>query len=251
MPFAHQDLAESQKLDFDDDTAELQKLVDAKYKKIAEKKNRDRLKAEKKKEQERKRRKEEAQRAYEEAKNTPSGGGYGFPGGFPGSRWALQRPTSFNLAGIDPSMLSGIMSDPELMQAFQDPRMAQVMQDIMANPGNIAKYQSDPEVMGLINKVMGAFSKGLPLSMQGDEAVSDACYGGLFKSIRLGTQHRTRSAAFVGHVIFCSAATCWRRCKATENRQVRSSFNKYPSCNCSPHGFISFHCNLHWHFCPG
>ncbi|CAK9074839.1 unnamed protein product, partial [Durusdinium trenchii] len=163
---AHQDLAESQKLDFDDDTAELQKFVDAKYKKIAERKNRERIKAEKKKEQERKRRKEEAQRAYEEAKKNPDGDGYG---GFPG------------FPGIDPSMLSGIMSDPELMQAFSDPKMAAAMQDIMSNPGNIAKYQNDPDVMNLINKVMGAFSKhgGMPGGMPGGMGGMPGGMGGM------------------------------------------------------------------------
>merc|ERR1719343_1783174 len=59
--------------------------------------------------------------------------------------------------GIDPSMLQGLMSDPELMQAFSNPKFAAAMQDIMSNPGNIGKYQSDPEVMALMQKVMGKF----------------------------------------------------------------------------------------------
>ena len=32
------------------------------------------------------------------------------------------------------------------------------LQDIMSNPGNIAKYQNDPDVMNLINKVGSAGS---------------------------------------------------------------------------------------------
>mmetsp|Transcript_73860 Transcript_73860/g.90675 ORF Transcript_73860/g.90675 Transcript_73860/m.90675 type:complete len:91 (-) Transcript_73860:158-430(-) len=66
------------------------------------------------------------------------------------------------------------MSDPELMKAFSDPKMAAAMQDIMSNPGNIGKYQNDPDVMNLINKVMGAFGKhggmpgGMPGGMGGD-----------------------------------------------------------------------------------
>jgi len=48
------------------------------------------------------------------------------------------------------------MSDPELMAAFSNPKMMAAMQDIMSNPGNISKYQSDPEIMNLMNKVMGS-----------------------------------------------------------------------------------------------
>merc|ERR1712039_334858 len=86
-------------------------------------------------------------KAYEEQKAAEEMGG-GFPGmggmgGMPG--------------GIDPSMLSGLMSDPELMAAFSNPKMMAAMQDIMSNPGNIGKYQSDPEVMAVMQKVMGKF----------------------------------------------------------------------------------------------
>ncbi|CAK9053111.1 unnamed protein product, partial [Durusdinium trenchii] len=138
----------------------------------------------KKKEQERKRRKEEAQRAYEEAKKNPDGDGYGgFPGfpGMPGMGGMGGMPGMPGMPGIDPSMLSGIMSDPELMQAFSDPKMAAAMQDIMSNPGNIAKYQNDPDVMNLINKVMGAFSKhgGMPGGMPGGMGGMPGGMGGM------------------------------------------------------------------------
>merc|ERR1719145_440213 len=66
------------------------------------------------------------------------------PGGMPGMP-----------GGIDPSMMQGLLSDPELMAAFSNPKMAAAMQDIMSNPGNIGKYQNDPEIMGLFQKMMG------------------------------------------------------------------------------------------------
>mmetsp|Transcript_141454 Transcript_141454/g.451755 ORF Transcript_141454/g.451755 Transcript_141454/m.451755 type:complete len:112 (+) Transcript_141454:1-336(+) len=71
--------------------------------------------------------------------------------------------------GIDPSMLSGLMSDPELMQAFSNPKMMAAMQDIMSNPGNIGKYQGDPEIMALMQKVMKSFggAGGMPGGMGG------------------------------------------------------------------------------------
>merc|ERR1719356_521472 len=74
---AHKDLSLAQKLDFDDGTEDVFKFVDARWKKIAEKQNKQRLKQEakdkKRKEKERKereadmkKRKEQAQREYEE-----------------------------------------------------------------------------------------------------------------------------------------------------------------------------------------
>merc|ERR1719387_1872674 len=56
--------------------------------------------------------------------------------------------------GVDPNFLAGLMSDPELAAAFNNPKIMSAMQDIMSNPGNISKYQSDPEIMALMQKVM-------------------------------------------------------------------------------------------------
>merc|ERR1719329_288083 len=78
------------------------------------------------------------------------GGMGGMPGGMGGG-----MP-----GGMDPAFLQGLMSDPELMQAFQNPKFMTAMQDTMSNPANMAKYQSDPEVMALINKVMGKMGGG-------------------------------------------------------------------------------------------
>eukprot|EP00401_Gymnodinium_catenatum_P039708 CAMPEP_0117595204 /NCGR_PEP_ID=MMETSP0784-20121206/73635_1 /TAXON_ID=39447 /ORGANISM="" /LENGTH=428 /DNA_ID=CAMNT_0005397365 /DNA_START=96 /DNA_END=1379 /DNA_ORIENTATION=+ len=69
---AHKDLSVAQKLDFDDDTVEVQKLVAERWKKIDERKTKLRIKTEarekKRKEADIKRRKEEAKKRYEEQK---------------------------------------------------------------------------------------------------------------------------------------------------------------------------------------
>merc|ERR1719188_493794 len=69
---AHKDLAMAQKLDFDDDTVDVQKFVAARWKKIEERQTRIRLKNEarekKRKEKELKRRIKENERRKEQAK---------------------------------------------------------------------------------------------------------------------------------------------------------------------------------------
>mmetsp|Transcript_39402 Transcript_39402/g.112478 ORF Transcript_39402/g.112478 Transcript_39402/m.112478 type:complete len:449 (+) Transcript_39402:58-1404(+) len=191
---AHKDLSMGQKLDFDDDTIDIQKLVADKFKKISERQTRIRLReeriAKKRKEADYKRRKAEAHRAYEEAKKAeaedqggfggfPGGMPGGFPGGFPGMPGGM--PGGFPgmpggmggmggmPGGLDPSMLQGLLSDPDLMAAFQNPKIAQAMQDIMSNPANVAKYQDDPDVMRLFNKMMSKMGggAGMPGGMGG------------------------------------------------------------------------------------
>ena len=56
--------------------------------------------------------------------------------------------------------IGGLFQDPELMAAFQDPEVAAAFQDISTNPANMAKYQNNPKVMQLINKMMGKFGGG-------------------------------------------------------------------------------------------
>mmetsp|Transcript_25079 Transcript_25079/g.58218 ORF Transcript_25079/g.58218 Transcript_25079/m.58218 type:complete len:411 (+) Transcript_25079:130-1362(+) len=163
---AHKDISMGQQLDYDDDTVEVQKFVAEKHKKYEERRTRQRLKeeakAKKQKEKELKRRQEAAAKAraeYEAQKEAErsGGGGFpgmgGFPGGFPGMGGMGGMPGM--PGGIPPELLQGLMSDPDLMQAFSNPKFMTAMQDIMSNPGNIGKYQSDPEIMALIQKVMG------------------------------------------------------------------------------------------------
>ncbi|KAL8172455.1 hypothetical protein V2J09_024259 [Rumex salicifolius] len=75
----------------------------------------------------------------------PGGGmpGGGMPGGMPGMP-----------GGID---FSKILNDPELLSAFKDPEIMAALQDVMKNPGNLAKYQANPKVAPVIAKMMNKF----------------------------------------------------------------------------------------------
>nr|CAD7589469.1 unnamed protein product [Timema genevievae] len=57
-----------------------------------------------------------------------------------------------------------LFSDPELMQAFQDPEVAAAFQDITSNPANMAKYQGNPKIKAVINKLAAKFggAGGMP-----------------------------------------------------------------------------------------
>lgn len=52
------------------------------------------------------------------------------------------------------------LSDPEVQAAFQDPEVSAAFIDITSNPTNILKYQKNPKVMNLINKVASKFGGG-------------------------------------------------------------------------------------------
>jgi suppressor of tumorigenicity protein 13 len=191
---AHLDLSTAQKLDFDDATDDLHKFVGERYKKIALIKNRNRMRAEKRKVAEMKRKRAEAVRIYEEQKKAEAEGG-GFPGGFPAGMEGMFGPGGMPAgmegmfggmggmpggmggmpggmpgmpAGMDPNLLQGLMSDPELLAALSDPKMMAAMQDIMSNPANMSKYQSDPEMMGLMQKLMSKMGGGAAGGHAGD-----------------------------------------------------------------------------------
>jgi len=46
------------------------------------------------------------------------------------------------------------------MAAMSNPKVMQAMTELMSNPAAFAKYQNDPEVMGVMQKLMGKFSGG-------------------------------------------------------------------------------------------
>ncbi|RRT81379.1 hypothetical protein B296_00015822 [Ensete ventricosum] len=54
--------------------------------------------------------------------------------------------------------MSKILNDPELMAAFSDPEIMAALQDVMKNPANFAKHQSNPKVAPVIAKMMGKFA---------------------------------------------------------------------------------------------
>ncbi|KAF5292604.1 hypothetical protein FQA39_LY13937 [Lamprigera yunnana] len=57
---------------------------------------------------------------------------------------------------------SKLLQDPELLEAVQDPEIASAVQDIITNPANFMKYQSNPKVMAFINKLSQKKFPGFP-----------------------------------------------------------------------------------------
>lgn len=165
---AHKDISTAQQIDFDDDTVDMQKLVAEKFKKINERETRKRLREERIAKKQREARRAAAQKAYAEQKAAEAAGGGGFPGGFPGmpgGMGGMPGGMPGMPAGMDPGMMAGLLQDPDLMAALQNPKMAQAMQEIMSNPANMAKYQNDPEIMALVQKLMakmGGAGGGMP-----------------------------------------------------------------------------------------
>ncbi|XP_043697739.1 FAM10 family protein At4g22670-like [Telopea speciosissima] len=177
---AVKDLHLASKLDFDEEISAVLKKVEPNVHKIEEHHRKyERLRKEKEEkriERERQRRKAEAQAAYEKAKREeqssssrkPGGmpGGFpgGMPGGFPGGMpGGFPRGMPGGFPGGMPGGMPGnidmskILNDPELMVAFKDPEVMAALQDVMKNPVNFAKHQSNPKVAPVIAKMMGKF----------------------------------------------------------------------------------------------
>jgi len=157
---ANKDLAMGQRIDYDDETKEILKVVNAKWKVIRKKKlgrnsrNEDRerrrkikrvtrARKEAKKEYEEQKRKDAEEKKRKKCNGMPCGEGCGMPGSMP--------------AGFAEMMKDPAMSNPKVLAALQD---------IMKNPQNIAKYQNDPDVMNVIQK-MTKMSGGMPGGMGG------------------------------------------------------------------------------------
>ena len=71
---------------------------------------------------------------------------------------------------MDPAMMAGLMSDPEIQEAMKNPKVVEAFQDLMSGPGgpmallsNPAKLQQmmmDPEVGPVLQKIMSKFMGG-------------------------------------------------------------------------------------------
>ncbi|CAJ2664147.1 unnamed protein product [Trifolium pratense] len=184
---AAKDLHVASNIDYDEEISAVLKKVEPNAHKIEEHRRKyDRLRKEredKRAERERQRRRAEAQAEYEKAKKKEqssssrnsggmpggfpagmggfSGGMPGMPGGFPGG-----MPGGFPGAGGAPGGVPGnvdfsqILNDPDLMSAFGDPEVMAALQDVMKNPANLAKHQSNPKVAPVIAKMMSKFGGG-------------------------------------------------------------------------------------------
>merc|ERR1719412_2054610 len=133
---AAKDLSTACRIDFDETADEWLKEVQPNAKKLAEhqrKKERKAAERELKERQDRVKKAKEAREkaAKEQQEQEPDMGGMG--GGMGG--------------------LGGLFNDPEMMAAFSDPEVAAAFKDISSNPANIMKYQNNPKVMALVNKM--------------------------------------------------------------------------------------------------
>ncbi|KAG6553533.1 hypothetical protein Mapa_004446 [Marchantia paleacea] len=185
---AAKDLHVASKLDYDEEIGAILKKVEPNVHKLEEHRRKyDRLRKErdeKKAENDRQRRRAEAQSAYEAAKKkdkssssrrpgaSPGGmpGGFGgmpgfgsmpgMGGGMPGGMGGMPGFGGMPGGGPGGIDMSKILSDPELLVAFQDPEIMAALQDVMKNPANLAKHQGNPKVAPVIAKMFSKISGG-------------------------------------------------------------------------------------------
>lgn len=83
----------------------------------------------------------------------------------------LQVNQQFAELGLNPQdVISKVMANPELAAGFSNPKVQAAIMDISQNPMNIVKYQGDPEVMKVLEKVTEIFSPQVnQLNMQAQQ----------------------------------------------------------------------------------
>ncbi|KRT80022.1 Anaphase-promoting complex subunit 3 protein [Oryctes borbonicus] len=143
---AAQDLRQAVKIDYDEQSDEWLKEVQP----IAQKIEQHNLKVERKKAEKEEKQRQERIRKSKEAH----------------AKTASQAPP--------PEMgdIYKLLQDPEIMAAFQDPDVAAAFQDISTNPANFIKYQNNPKIKTVLEKLSskigpnfpgaGAFPAGFP-----------------------------------------------------------------------------------------
>jgi len=149
------DLRAACKLDYDDQANEWLKEVTPNAKKLEDHRRKyERLREEKllreKRERIRKAQEEhkKASERQSSARSAPGMGGNPF-GGMGGGAEGMPD-------------ISSLLNDPEVLAAFQDPEVAQAFQDVTANPANYAKYENNPKIKSVINKMAAKFGGGMP-----------------------------------------------------------------------------------------
>lgn len=144
---AANDLRLACKFDFDEQADEWLRETTPNARKIEEHKRKKERKAQDKLERERQ---EKLQKAREAAK----------------AREENTRTSQTDAGNASPGMgdFYQFLNDPEVLQAFQDPEVSEAFKEISANPSNILKYQSNPKIMALINKMASKFggAGGMP-----------------------------------------------------------------------------------------
>jgi len=154
---ALRDYQQGQKLDFDENTKKLESEIKPRAEALLSRKAKEerlqREKEAKEKDELRKQRQQAQKEAAERASREESDSMPDF-GGMPGMKGGMPGGMPF---GMSPEVLQKIMSDPEMMQAMQDPTFMAKLQEIQRNPANISKYQNDPTVQRLIKKFSTLF----------------------------------------------------------------------------------------------
>ena len=65
----------------------------------------------------------------------------------------------FSELGLKPEdVIQKVLATPDLAAGFSNPKVQAAIFDISQNPMNITKYQGDPEVMAVLEKVTEIFS---------------------------------------------------------------------------------------------
>ncbi|XP_066590132.1 putative protein FAM10A4 [Prorops nasuta] len=142
------DLRLACRFDFDEQADEWLREITPNVKKIEEHKRKKERKMQEKLEKERQERLKNARKAQEAARQSNN-----------------TQSSNTDSSGAPPNMgnFFQFLNDPEVMQAFQDPEVAEAFKDISSNPSKILKYQNNPKIMALINKVASQFGgSGMP-----------------------------------------------------------------------------------------
>ena len=73
----------------------------------------------------------------------------------------------FSELGLKPEdVISKVMANPELTAGFSNPKVQAAIMDISSNPMNIVKYQNDPEIMKVLEKVNDIFASDISPNMR-------------------------------------------------------------------------------------
>lgn len=146
---AANDLRLACKFDFDEQADEWLRETTPNARKIEEHKRKKERKAQEKLERERQ---ERLQKAREAAK----------------AREENTRTSQTDAGNASPGVgdFYQFLKDPDVLLAFQDPEVAEAFKEICANPSNVLKYQNNPKIMALINKMASKYG-GADLSGAG------------------------------------------------------------------------------------
>jgi len=203
---ALRDLGQAQQIDFDPEIADILKELSKKRIEKEKEEAQERIQKEeklRKKVEDIKRAREEAKREEEEAAAARAasmggmpggmggmpgmpGGMGGMPGGMggmPGGMGGMPGGMGGMPGGMggmpgmpNPDMMSGMMKDPEIKKAMENPKVVEAFQEIMSapggpmgllsNPGKLQEMMADPEVGPALNlmmkKMMGGGGGGMP-----------------------------------------------------------------------------------------